>query len=49
VMGVRQGESGQEAKDYTAQWTEAATVPDPIVTLIMCLLASPTMTDDRME
>ena len=49
VMGVRQGESGKETKDYTAQRTDAAPVADPIVTLIMGLLASPTMTDDRME
>ena len=49
VVGIRQGESGQEAKDYTAQRTETAAVADPIVTLIMGLLASPAMTDDRME
>ena len=49
VVGVRQGESGQEAKDYTAQRTKTAAVADPIVTLIMGLFASPAMTDDRME
>ena len=49
VVGVWQGESGQEAKDYTAQRTETAAVADPIVTLIMGLLAPPAMTDDRME
>jgi hypothetical protein len=49
IVCVRQGESGQEAKDYTAQRTETAPVADPIVTLIMGLLASPAMTDDRME
>ena len=49
VMRVRQGESGQEAKDYSAQRTEAASVPDPIVTLIMGLLPSPAMADDRIE
>ena len=49
VVGVRQGESWQEAKDYTAQRTEAAAVPDPIVTLIMGLLPSPAMADDRIE
>ena len=49
VLGVRQGESGQESKGYTAQRTEAAAVPDPIVALIMGLLLSPTMADDRME
>jgi hypothetical protein len=48
-MGVRQGESGQEAKDYSALRTEAAPVPDPIVTLIMGLLPSPAMADDRIE
>src|SRR5260370_36569903 len=49
VVGVRQGGSGQKAKDYTAQRTETAAVADPIVTLIMGLLASPAMTDDRIE
>jgi hypothetical protein len=48
-MGVRQGESGQETKHYTAQRTEATAVSYPIVTLIMGLLASPAMGDDRME
>lgn len=36
-------------KDYTAQRTEAAAVPNPIVTLIMGLLPSPAMADDRIE
>jgi hypothetical protein len=49
VMGIRQRESGKETKDYTAQGTDAAAVPDPIVTLIMGLLPSPAMADDRME
>jgi hypothetical protein len=49
VMGVRQGESGQETKDYTAQRTEPTAVPDPIVTLIMGLLPSPAMADDRVQ
>jgi hypothetical protein len=48
-VGIRQGESGQEAKDDTAQRTKTAAVPDPIVTLIMSLLASPAVADDRME
>ena len=49
VMGVRQGEGWQETKNYAAQRTDAAAVPDPIVTLIMGLLASPAMADDRIE
>ena len=49
VMGIRQGESGKETKDYTAQGTDATAVPDPVVALIMGLLASPAMADDRME
>ena len=49
VVGIWQGERGQEAKDYTTQRTETAAVPDPIVSLIMGLLASPAMADDRME
>ena len=49
VVGIWQGERGQEAKDYTTQRTETAAVPDPIVSLILGLLASPAMADDRME
>ena len=49
VVGVRQGESGQETKDYAAQRAQTAAVPDPIVALIMGLFASPAMADDRME
>ena len=49
VMGVRQGESGQETKDYAAQRAPTAAIPDPIVALIMGLFASPAMADDRME
>ncbi len=49
VLGVRQGESGQETEDYATQWAQTAAIPNPIVTLIMGLFASPAMTDDRME
>jgi hypothetical protein len=49
VVGVWQGESRKETKYYTAQRTQATAVPDPIVTLIMGLLLSPAMADDRME
>ena len=49
VVGVRQGESGQETKDYAAQRAQTAAIPDPIVALIMGLFASPAMADDRME
>jgi hypothetical protein len=48
-MGIRQGESGQETKDYTAQWTETAAVLDPIMSTIVGLLASPAVANDGME
>ena len=49
VVGVRQGESGQETKDYAAQRAQTTTIPNPIVTLIMGLFPSPAMADDRIE
>src|SRR5215468_960898 len=49
VVGVRQGKSGQETKDYAAQRAQTTTIPNPIVTLIMGLFASPAMADDRIE
>ena len=49
VVGVRQGESGQETKDYAAQRAQTTAIPNPIVTLIMGLFASPAMADDRIE
>ena len=49
VVGVRQGESGQETKDYPAQRAQTAAIPDPIVALIIGLFASPAMADDGME
>lgn len=41
VMGIRQGESGQETKDYTAQRTETAAVLDPIMSTIVGLRRQP--------
>jgi hypothetical protein len=49
VVGVRQGKSGQETKDYAAQRAQTTAIPNPIVTLIMGLLPSPAMADDRIE
>jgi hypothetical protein len=45
-MGVGQRENRQETESYSAEQAQTTAVPDPIVTLIMCLLASPTMADD---
>src|SRR5262249_56550644 len=47
-MGIRQGESGKETESMFAEFTEPAAVLDPIVTVIMRLLAPPAMADDRI-
>jgi len=47
-MGVGQGESGKESESLFAEFAHAAAVLDPVMTVVMCLLASPAMTDDRI-
>ena len=47
-MGIRQGESGKETESMFAEFAEPAAVLDPVVTVIMRLLAPPAMTDDRI-
>lgn len=48
VMGVGKGESGKESESMFAEITESPVVLDPVVTVVMRLLASPSMTDDRI-
>jgi hypothetical protein len=48
VMGIRQRESGKETESMFAEFAEAAVVLDPVVTVVMRLLAPPAMTDDRI-
>ena len=47
-MGIRQGESGKETESMFAEFAEPAGVLDPVVTVIMRLLAPPAMADDRI-
>ncbi len=48
VMGIRQGESGKESESMSAEFAEPAAVLDPVVTVVMRLLAPPAMTDERI-
>jgi hypothetical protein len=48
VMGIRQGESGKERKSSSAQNAEAAAVLNPVVTVVMRLLAAAAVADDRV-
>jgi hypothetical protein len=48
VMGIRQGESGKKTESMFAEFAEPAAVLDPVVTVVMRLLAPPAMTDDRI-
>lgn len=48
VMGIRQGKSGKETESMLAEFAEPAAVLDPVVTVVMRLLAPPAMTDDRI-
>ena len=48
VMGIRQGESRKEAESMFAEFAEPAGVLDPVVTVIMRLLAPSAMADDRI-
>ena len=47
-MGVGQGESGKETESMFAEFAEPAAVLDPVVTLVMCLLAPPAVANDRI-
>jgi hypothetical protein len=47
-MGVGQGENGKERESLFAEIAEPAVVLDPVVTVVMRLLAPPAMTDDRI-
>jgi len=47
-MGIRQGESGKETESMFADFAEAAVVLDPVMAVVMRLLAPPAMTDDRV-
>jgi hypothetical protein len=48
VMGIRKGESGKETESMFAQFAKPAVVLDPVVTVVMRLLAPPAMADDRI-
>jgi len=48
VLGIRKGESGKETESVFAEFAEPAAVRDPVVTVVMRLLAPPAMTDDRV-
>jgi hypothetical protein len=47
-MGIRKGESGKETESMFAQFAKPAVVLDPVVTVVMRLLAPPAMADDRI-
>jgi hypothetical protein len=47
-MGIRQGECGKESESMFAELAEAAVILDPVVTVVMRLLAPPAMADDRI-
>ena len=47
-MGVGQGESGKERESYFAEFAEPTAVLDPVVTVVMRLLAPPAMANDRI-
>ena len=48
VMGIRKGERGKETESMFAELAEPAVVLDPVVNVVMRLLAPPAMADDRM-
>jgi len=49
VMGIWQGESRQKTESMFADFAEPAAVLDPVVTVVMRLLAPPAMTNDRIS
>jgi hypothetical protein len=48
VVGIRQGESGKKTDSMFADFAEPAAVLDPVVTVVMRLLAPPAMANDRI-
>ena len=48
VMGIWQGESRQKTESMFADFAEPAAVLDPVVTVVMRLLAPPAMANDRI-
>ena len=46
VMGVGEGENGEERDSQFAKLAETTAIPDPVVTVVMCLFAAPAVTDD---
>jgi len=48
VLGIRKGESGKETESVFAEFAEPAAVRDPVVTVVMRLLAPPAMANDRI-
>jgi hypothetical protein len=48
VMGIGQGESGKKRESQFAESAEPAAIINPVMTVVMCLLAPPAMTDDRI-
>ena len=48
VVGIRQRESGKETESMFADFAEPAAVLDPVVTVVMCLLAPQAMANDRI-
>jgi hypothetical protein len=46
-MGVGEGENGEERDSQFAELAETTAVPDPVVTVVMCLFVPPAVTDDR--
>jgi len=47
-MGIRKGEYGKESESMFAELAEPAAVLDPVVAVVMRLLAPPAMADDRI-
>lgn len=45
VMGIGQGESGEETESYPAELAEEAMVLDPVVAIVMRLFAPTSMAD----
>lgn len=48
VVGIRQRESRKETESMFADFAEPAAVLDPVVTVVMCLLAPQAMANDRI-
>jgi hypothetical protein len=48
VLSIRKGESGKETESVLAEFAEPAAVLDPVVTVVMRLLAPPAMANDRI-